>query len=248
MAVVVQAVLNAGAGKTMTGQLTKTPDLLYNSYTVSSWYGIKANCECGVSKTSWVNARGLYINKSAKIKIATQTLFEIDGHAQMIVMELMGVMEDWAPLVGLYYTKEQLIEDSKWDAVLYAPWYGLYPGQERPDLTYAIGTIAFHPITYEQCNRGIHEMTVNYDGISSKGRGMFALPIEINTGAVVSSTSVDFTLATTNVWVSCEERLSLLNGYNEIIFKEFIKAGEHSEGSSCNEKRVCKNDNIHSQF
>jgi len=53
-----------------------------------------------------------------------------------------------------------------------------------------------------------------------------------------------FTLATTCVWVSDDERCSLLNGYNEIIFKEFIKAGEHSECGSCNEKKVCFDINL----
>lgn len=55
---------------------------------------------------------------------------------------------------------------------------------------------------------------------------------------MVSSASVDFVLATTNVWVSPEERICLLKGYNEIIFKEYLKAGEHSEGPSCNERKV----------
>jgi hypothetical protein len=35
-----------------------------------------------------------------------------------------------------------------------------------------------------------------------------------------------------------KERLSLLNGYNEIIFKEILKIGEHTEQPSTTEKKV----------
>lgn len=242
-ALIVQGVANAGAGKTMGAQLTKTPDLLYNSYTVSGWFGIKPNCECGVTVTSWVNAKALYVNKCMKLKIATQTLFEVDGQAQLVLLELTGQLDNYASMIGFYYTKTQLIEDSKWDVIHYAPWVG-FPFQNRPDLTYAIGSIAYHPINWEQHNRNIVDLIVNYDACHNKGRGVFALPIEINTGSVVSSASVDFTLATTNVWVSQEERLCLLSGYNEIIYKEFIKVAEHSENPSCNEKRICIDVNV----
>lgn len=236
-AVIVQPVNNTGAGKTMSTQLTKTPDLLYNSYTVSSWYGIQANTDCGVTKTSWVNGKALFVNKAMRLKIANQTLFEVDGVIQLALLEFQGVLEDYASLVGFNYTVDQLIEDSKFDVIHYAPWYG-FPMQDRPDLAFAIGTIAFHPVTWEQQNRGICELIVNYDGCTQKGRGIYALPIEIQTGAVVSQSSVDFVLATNMIWVSPEERTCLLNGYNEIIFKEYMVIGEHSEGPACNEKKI----------
>jgi len=152
-------------------------------------------------------------------------------------MEFMGVLEDYAQMVGFCFTREQLIEESRFDVVHMAPWIG-FPMQGRPDLTYAIGTIAFHPINFEQQNRSINELVVNYDGAILKGRGLQALPLEITTGSVVSNNSVDFTLANTCVWVSSEERLSLLNGYNEIIFKEHISAGEHTEPANNSEKKV----------
>jgi hypothetical protein len=76
--------------------------------------------------------------------------------------------------------------------------------QNRPDLTYNIGSIAFHPINFEQQNRSIDELVINYDGVIMKGRGLKALPFEISTGAPVSSSTVDFTLANTCIWVSSE--------------------------------------------
>lgn len=112
-AMMVQGVQNAGAGKTMYGQLTKCPDLISDSYTVSGWFGIKGNCECGVNVTSWVNAKALYVNKCMKLKIATQTLFEIDGITQLVLLEFQGVLQDYAQMIGFNYTKDQLIEDSK---------------------------------------------------------------------------------------------------------------------------------------
>jgi len=140
-------------------------------------------------------------------------------------MELTGVLRDYAPQIGFNFTKEQLIEDSQFDQILYMPWVG-FPMQSRTDLTYAIGTIAFHPINFEQQNRSINELVVNYDGVVSKGRGLHALPLEIGSGLPVSASTADFQLANTCVWVSKEERLSLLNGYNEIIFREYAKCGE----------------------
>lgn len=236
-AMMVQGVQNSGANKTITAQLTKTPDKLFDSYTVSGWCGIKPNSEAGVTKTSYVNARALYINKGRTLKIATQPLFSIDGHTQLIFMELMGVLDDYASLIGLCYTKEQLIEESKFDTVLMDPWFG-FPMQGRPDLTYNIGSVAFHPINFEQHNRSISECIVNYDGIVTKGRGLLALPLEIGSNQTVSSNSVDFTLATTCVWVSSQERLALLNVYNEIIFQELLQIGEHTEPTSATEKKV----------
>lgn len=221
----------------MTANLTKTPDKIYDSYTVSGWAGIKPNVEAGVTKCSYVNARAVYINKLRRLKIATQSLFEIDGHSQLVLMELLGILDDYAPLIGLCYTKEQLIEESKFDCVLFDPWFG-FPMQGRPDLTFNMGSIAFHPFNFEQQNRPINEMVHNYDGVLTKGRGLSALPLEISSGAPVSHTSVEFTLATTCVWVSPEERLSLLNGYQEIIFKEILQIGEHTEPASNTEKKV----------
>lgn len=242
-AVIVQGLSNAGAGKTMMGNLTKTPDVLYDSYTVSGWAGIKPNVEAGVTKTSYVNGKALYINKAMKLKIATQTLFEVDGHVQLILMELMGVLEDYASMIGWCNTREQLIEESRFDVVHMAPWIG-FPMQGRPDLTYAIGTVAFHPISFEQLNRSIAECVINYDGAALKGKGVQALPLEIASNAVVSASTVDFALANTCVWVSPEERLSLLNGYNEIIYKEHVKAGEHTEQPAATEKKVIFDLNI----
>jgi hypothetical protein len=152
-------------------------------------------------------------------------------------------LKDCANMIGFCYTTEQLIEESRFDTVLMAPWVG-FPMQGRPDLTYAIGTIAFHPFNFEQQNRPIGDCVINYDGIVTKGRGLNALPLEISSGLPVSSSTVEMTLANTCVWVSSAERLSLLNGYNEIIYKEFLKAGEHSEQPCTSEKKVVVDLNI----
>jgi len=237
-AVVCQNVTNSGAGKTITAPLPKSADMLYNTYLASSWFGLKANCECGVKTTSYVNGRAIMSSKVSRIKIANSTLFEIDPAAQMAVIELTGQLDDYASMIGFYYTREQLIEDSKYDSILYAPWTAFYPGQGHPELTYAFGMIAFHPCTYESQVRPISELVVNYDGVQTRGRGMMALPSEISTGAIVSSSTVDFMLVTTQVWLSKEERTALLNGYNETIFKEYILIGEHTESASCVEKKI----------
>lgn len=237
-AYVVGTFTNAGAGKNMTLQLPKTSDFLGQQHLISSWYGIRANGECGCTQTSWVNARGLFVYKSIKIKIATQTLFEGSGELYLILAEMYGILDDIAKQIGFAYTKEQLIEESQFNTVLYTPNLA-YPGHERPDLYFAIGTVAYHPVVMEVNTRSIHELVVNYDGVQTKGKGMYSLPIEIDTSACVSSNSVDFALAANMVWVSPEERLCLLKGYNETIFVEYQKIGEHTENpNSCNEKKV----------
>jgi len=210
---------------------------MYNGYTMSSWYGLKANCECGVSRTSYVNAKALYVIASMSISIATQPLFTSTGETMLMFLEFNGVLDDWAQMIGYNQTSNQLIADSAFDSINMAPWCG-FPMQDRTDLAFAIGTVAFHPVVFSQKNRHISEMVVNYESARSRGRGVGALPFEVSTGAAVSSSTVDFTLATMVVWVSKPERLALLQGYNEIIFKENLLAGEHVEQSCNAEKKV----------
>jgi len=237
MSMLVQGVQNSGASKTMSALLTKSPDLSYTSYTVSSWKGIQPNSDYSGSSVSYVNAKALFVNKLMRYKLSTQTLFEIDGKNQLVLAELMGVLEDFAPMIGFCYTKDQLIEDSRFDVIHYAPWWG-FPMQDNPHLTFAIGSIAFHPMNFEQQNRSINELVVNYDGVKTKGRGILALPVEVKSQLPVSSSTVEFALATNCVWLSKAERSNIMTSYIEVIFKEHINAGEHSEGPCSVLKKV----------
>jgi hypothetical protein len=236
-AVILQGLTNTGLGKNMIGQLIKTPDFLYSSYTVSRWPGIKPNVAAGVTRCSWVNARALYAIKSHSIKIGAQPIFTIDGQAQLILMEFQGLDKHYAEMIGLFKTEEALIAASRYDSVLYAPWIG-FPFQDRPDLAFSIGAIAFHNVTSEIATRGINELVVNYDGAILSGKGVSALPFEISSGNPVSSQSVDFTQATNCVWVSAEERVSLINGYNESIFRECLTVGTATIPPSATPQRV----------
>jgi hypothetical protein len=139
-------------------------------------------------------------------------------------MEFMGLDQHYASMIGLAKTEQHLINESKYDSVLYAPWIG-FPFQDRPDLAFSIGAIAFHNVTSEIMTRNVSELIVNYDGAILSGKGVSALPIEIASNNALNASSVDFTQATNCVWVSADERMSLIHGYNESIFRECLTVG-----------------------
>lgn len=234
-AVLQQSFQNAGLGKNNISNLNKTPDFLSRSHILQHYPAIRSNVESGVEESSWVNAAALYVIRSLSIKIGTQNVFSIDGHVMLNLLDLHGQTEHYKDLIGFAYTKNQLISDSKRDRNLYAPMIG-FPFQESPQTAFVIGPIAFHNVTCELLTRPLSDMTVNYGALSANN-ALYALPKEIKTNAVVTSNSVEFGLATNCVWVSGEERLSLINHYNEIIFKEYIKAAEQSIPASATEAR-----------
>jgi hypothetical protein len=85
--------------------------------------------------------------------------------------------------------------------------------------------VAFHAVNCELTSRPLNELVVNYGGVNTK-KGLYALPKEIATQAAVNSNSVQFALATNCIWVSSDERMGLIHGYNESLFRECIVAAE----------------------
>jgi hypothetical protein len=239
---VLQSIQNQGLGHNMTCPLIKTPDFLYSSYVAQFYPAIAPNVDAGVQDASWVNAAALYSLKGISLKVGSQPLFQLNGHAMLVLLELGGDLEKYASLIGFCKTKSQLIANSRRDQTLFAPFIG-FPFQGRPDLAYSIGCIAFHGVTCDIQSRPLNEMVVNYGGLNSK-KGLYALPKEIRTDAPIAPTSVQFTLATNVIWVSAEERYGLIHGYNESIFRECIVAAEHTIQASSTQQRLAFDLNI----
>lgn len=223
-AMIVHALANAGLGNTMSGDVIKNTDFLYTSYIVQHYPAIRANTEYGASETSWINCPAFYSVKEINFKIGSQTMFSIDGNAMLLMTELMGKLDDVAEMIGFCKTRKQLINESKYDRTLYAPLIGL-PFHDRPDLAFSVGAIAFHGVKANVVSRPLNEMIVNYGQISTK-RGYSAMPKQISTDQVIQNNAVQFAFASNCVWVSGVERLSLIHGYNESLFREVCKVGQ----------------------
>jgi len=231
-----QSFQNVGLGKNNVCTLNKTPDFLYTSYLMMYLPAIRANVDSGVEECAWVNSAGTTAIRSLSIKIGNQAVFQIDGHQILALIELFGLLDNYKDQIGFSYTRNQQIADSKRDRYLFVPMLGL-PFFDRPDTAFNIGSIAFHQVTCEVSTRPLSDMTINF-GSGANPIQAYALPIEINTNAVISATSVDMALATNCVWVSGQERAGLIQGYNEIMFKEHLKAAECTVAATNSSQRV----------
>lgn len=241
--IVVQPLSNSGLGKTMSCNLMKLTDYLLDCWTVQKWAGIAPNTDAGVTKSSWINAKALWSILHHVLKVAAQPMFKLDGNAQLVMMELNGDTEMYASMIGYYFTKNQLIVESKYDVYHFAPWYG-FPFHDRPDRAFGIGGIAYHQVSTEIVTRSVEDCVVNYNGVITKGKGMSAMPLRISNGKPVDGDAVEFTLATNCVWVSPAERFNLVHGYNETIFDEHIVAGEFSIAPHNQEHKIEQEINI----
>lgn len=240
---IVQPLSNQGLGNNMTCNMIKTPDFLYSSYVQQFYPAIKANTEMSIQDCSWVNAPALFAIKSIALKIGSQTMFQLNGTTMMVLLELYGKLGQYAKMIGLCKTRAQLKAESKRDRVLYAPLIGM-PFQDRPDQAFPTGSIAFHGLTMEMVSKSLQEMVINYGAINPKKGYAFALPIQISTGGVLQNNSVQFQLATNCVWVSPDERVSLVHGYNECMFREVKCIGEHSVGACTTSQRIALELNV----
>jgi hypothetical protein len=241
-AMILHGLQNTGLGNPMSGDLIKNTDFLYSSYVVQHYPGIRANTDAGVNESSWINCPAFYSIRDLNFKIGSQTMFTIDGHAMLLMTELMGKLDDYAQMIGFCKTRRQLINESRYDRTLYAPLMGL-PFHDRPDLAFSVGAIAFHGVKANLTARPLNEMVVNYGGVVTK-KGLYALPKQIATDQPIQSNAVQFAFATNAVWVSAEERLSLIHGYNESIFREVVKVGEFQIAASATWHREVRDINV----
>lgn len=238
-AVLTQAFTNAGLGKHSTVHLIKTPDLLTSGWIVTLLPAITANEDSDVSETSWVNAPGVAATECVALKVGAQTIFSVDGPAQLILMELSGKLDHYAKMIGLAKTRRQLILNSKTPQLLFNPLIGM-PFHDDTTRAFNIGSIAFHSVTLELVTKPLDKLIVNYGLTSrmSKSRGFYAIPKLIGSGATLNDSSVSFALAATNVWLGPQERLSLIHSYQEQMVKEFIQVAQVTVPASNSEHKA----------
>lgn len=99
-----------------------------------------------------------------------------------------------------------------------------FPFMNRPDLAFQIGAVSFFNVTINITTRPLNQMLVNFTNVLYLGGALLPYNLE-NTNQKVTSNDVFLGLATNNVWVSSEERLSIVSAYRETIFKEFLNLG-----------------------
>lgn len=237
-AMIVQALQNSGLGAPMSAELIRNTDFLYTSYIVQTYPAIRPATEAGVNECSWVNCPAFYSIRDLTFKIGSQNIFQIDGLAMLMMTELLGQLDANADNIGYCKTRRNLINQSRFDRTLYAPMIGL-PFQGRPDLALSVGAIAFHGVKVSLVSRPLNEMVVNYGGVITK-KGLYALPRQISTDQPIQANAVHFSIASNCVWVQAEERLSLIHGYNETVFREVCKVGEFQIPASSTYHREVK--------
>ena len=220
-AVVLQSFTNNGAGNQLELQLSKSPDYYGTTYHVSYWKGIKPNSKLGVTSSSYVNGRGYHAIESATISVSQQLVHSTSGHTAFLMTDLYGNIDTYGAYAGVFKTRAQLIADSAKDRVKYTLMSGwAFADPSHPERAWAVGGVAFHPVTAKYSTRGMSQLTVNYDDIGSNN-GLYALPLHLN-DAPVSDKSAHFALATNSIWGGKNERNGLVFGSTETIFREMI--------------------------
>jgi len=223
-----QALANTGLGKSnVSCNLVKTPDFLYTSYVLQHFPALQADATViGVDDTTWVNAPALFSLQQIALQAGNQNIFLMDGQGMFVLCNLMGLMEDdygYAKMFGFAKTLNQFKLNSKSGQDLYGPMIG-FPFMNRPDLAFQIGAVSFFNVTVNITSRPLNMMLVNHTNSLYTGGALLPYNLE-NTNQKLSSNDVFFGLATNNIWVSNEERLSITSAYRETIFKEFLNLG-----------------------
>lgn len=130
----------------------------------------------------------------------------------------------YGKMFGFAKTSTQLKLNSKAGQDLYGPMIG-FPFMNRPDLAFQIGAVSFFNVTINITTRPLNNMLVNWtSALYTAGTALLPFNLE-NTNQKVTANDVFLGLATNNVWVSNEERLSIVSAYRETIFKEFLNLG-----------------------
>jgi hypothetical protein len=219
-AMIVQSFMNSGLGVPMTVDLVKNTDYLKEQYIIGDFPGLRINPDGGYSECSWVNAAAFYAIKSVEFKIGSQTVFTLDGLAMLIMTELMGLLDQYAQMIGYCKTKAQLIRESQFDRTLYAPLIGL-PFQNRHDMAFATGGVTFHGMRCCVNTRSPAEMVVCYGNVQNK-RGFYALPRQISNDQPIQGNSVHFRLGGNYIFAAPKEKTALVHGYTESMFREWL--------------------------
>lgn len=223
-ALLVQTFNNNGAGQAMEAVLTKAPGYYHTTYWVSEWKGIQPNLANGDSQVSYVNGRGFHAVKSAEIRVANQLIHTTDGLTAFLAIDLDGQLKTYGKYGGVHFTRQGLIEDSSKNSVLYTLAKGWsFADPDYPSRAWSIGGVAFHNVSCKVITRDISELIVNYSA-SRSNLGIYSLPLEVATSKAVSSTSVQFRLATKCVFVDKDEEFDLLRKdvANQSMFREYV--------------------------
>jgi len=177
----------------------------------------------GVDDTTWANGCALYALSQIALQAGNQNIFVMDGQGMFVLCNLMGWMDFYGKMFGFAKTYNQLRANSKSGQNLYSPMIG-FPFMNRPDLAFQIGAVSFFNVTINITTRPLNQMLVNFTNVLYLGGALLPYNLE-NTNQKVTSNDVFLGLATNNVWVSSEERLSIVSAYRETIFKEFLNLG-----------------------
>jgi len=225
---------SAGCGRKNSTDMIRSPDMWFWTYVLGYFPAIAPNSAEGAEDCSYVNAPIVYVQKEFEVKIGSQPVFKIDALALLILCELYGLLDLYSELIGFCKTRNQLKLDAKRSRILGAPLVGL-PFHMGPDTAFNIGSITFHTVKSELNARPITEMILNYGNIAA---GKIPLPKVVSTNLSIENSSVDLGLAATMVWLSKAERATLVDTYNERLFRETLLVGEGSIPVSTKAHRV----------
>jgi len=206
------------------GELIRSAPFQGTTYTIVRWPGLVPNEKSGVSRTSYINARGFLYVRGMVIKVGSSSLFTTDSHQMMCLTEFTGALYRIARDVGFFLTEADLINASSKDSFTYMPWVTLTTNS-TVDQAFGIGGINWHPVNVEYSVRSVNELVVNYGDVVPKN-GLFVLPRTISSGKTLSSNNFEMVHATKLFWVEESESKQLEDGYRETYFTKYNVAGE----------------------
>jgi len=191
------------------------------SYIIHHRPAIAPRTELGVTECSYVNAFGFHVMRDIAFKISTQALFSLDGFLMFIVCDILGLLSQYAEMVGYCKTRAELIAQSKKARYIATPLTG-FPFQKNSTTAFPVCGINFFPIVSVLQTRPINECFINYSDVSEVPS---AVPRNLLTKEILNKDDFSFVLSSTNVWVTKVERESMVTNYNDVIYPEFRIAG-----------------------
>lgn len=221
------AFTNSGAGKRGETTLLRSVDYLSSSMTITYAPALAPRVENGVTECSYVNALGFALLNNIQFRISTQNLYTMEGFVMFVLCDLLGLLEEYAEMIGYCKTKTQLIAQSKTSRYIATPLIG-FPFQNGPDSAFACCGVNYFPINCVVNVRGLNDLFINYSDLAETPN---AVPRNLISGEILTKDDINMILSSKNVWCTKPERDSMATNYNETIFPEFRVVG-HADVSS----------------
>lgn len=180
-----------------------------------------------VEHAHYINGLGLHIAQLRQYLVSNLNLMQADSHQTGLYLEMTGKIDEFAPVLAIKRSVEELIEAAKREQTVSCPWFGNFAMQHSAATNFPVNCIGSFKCLSKITLRPLSELIVNRFKTDAKDTASFIIPKVVGTaGKNLKKDSIIGNLISRYTWLEEFEENIISENFREIKFKPLRKIGE----------------------